>query len=296
MVADIPCGRTESIAGDIKTVTEVLMSGGKKIQRTTRYRLKTEKISVISSVLSRKEWRNRKFGACRGCPPGPEMNITAVERDEVLLEVIRQKDHDHDAKAAELAESMKTKAAGNRVICRNCGMVGDHWTAKCPQPRKTEEELNQMIGFQLEGTELAPKPASGHHAPAVGSGMSSLAALAERIDSGNYESETKGDSTGKYVAPTRAGAGPRSKEGYTLRISNISEDTQENDLYELCLPFGQVSRVYLVKDRQYQTSRGFAFVSYHAQEDAERAMAHLSGYGYDHLILKVEWAKPSVST
>ena len=41
-------------------------------------------------------------------------------------------------------------------------------------------------------------------------------------------------------------------------------------------------------------SRGFAFVSYYQKSDAESAMQALQGYGYDHLILKLEWAKPSL--
>lgn len=41
-------------------------------------------------------------------------------------------------------------------------------------------------------------------------------------------------------------------------------------------------------------SRGFAFVSFFQKSDAESAMQALQGYGYDHLILKLEWAKPSL--
>lgn len=37
--------------------------------------------------------------------------------------------------------------------------------------------------------------------------------------------------------------------------------------------------------------QGFAFVSYSRREDAAEAIKNLDGYGYDHLILKVEWAK-----
>jgi translation initiation factor 3 subunit G len=35
-------------------------------------------------------------------------------------------------------------------------------------------------------------------------------------------------------------------------------------------------------------------VSFNHRADAQRAMDRLNGYGYDHLILKLEWAKPSV--
>jgi hypothetical protein len=37
--------------------------------------------------------------------------------------------------------------------------------------------------------------------------------------------------------------------------------------------------------------RGFAFVSSVRHDDAARAIAKLSGHGYDHLILHLEWAK-----
>ncbi|KAH8058290.1 hypothetical protein JL722_6148 [Aureococcus anophagefferens] len=80
----------------------------------------------------------------------------------------------------------------------------------------------------------------------------------------------------------------------SLRATNISEDTCEADLQVLFAPYGRIARIYLAKDRETMVSRGFAFVSYIHRQDAERAMAALQGHGYDHLILKIEWAKPSV--
>jgi len=79
----------------------------------------------------------------------------------------------------------------------------------------------------------------------------------------------------------------------TLRVSNLSEDTKEADLQELFEPFGGIFRIYLAKDKETFHSRGFAFVSFNRREDGQRAMDALQGYGYDHLILKIEWAKPS---
>ncbi|EED93645.1 predicted protein, partial [Thalassiosira pseudonana CCMP1335] len=78
----------------------------------------------------------------------------------------------------------------------------------------------------------------------------------------------------------------------TIRVTNISEDTTEADLQELFQPFGRISRVYLAKDKETMMSRGFAFVSFVHREDAARAMDKLQGHGYDHLILKLEWARP----
>ena len=38
-------------------------------------------------------------------------------------------------------------------------------------------------------------------------------------------------------------------EAATVRVTNLSEDTQESDLQELFRPFGQISRIYLAKDK-----------------------------------------------
>ena len=106
---------------------------------------------------------------------------------------------------------------------------------------------------------------------------------------------------GKYVPPSaRGGAGAagykperRQDDLNTIRVTNLSENTSEADLQELFQKYGRISRVYLAKDKETMVSRGFAFVSFVSQKDAARAMEELQGYGYDHLILKLEWARPS---
>ena len=47
---------------------------------------------------------------------------------------------------------------------------------------------------------------------------------------------------------------------------------------------------------QFCVFQGFAFISYVRRDDAARAIKALQGYGYDHLILNVEWAKYVVFT
>lgn len=41
----------------------------------------------------------------------------------------------------------------------------------------------------------------------------------------------------------------------------------------------------------FTACQGFAFINFQKKEDAARAIAGVSGFGYDHLILNVEWAK-----
>jgi hypothetical protein len=104
---------------------------------------------------------------------------------------------------------------------------------------------------------------------------------------------------GAYVPPfkIRTGGGPEptdEENTTTLRVTNLSDETTENDLMEMFRDFGNVARVYLVRDKEYNTSRGFAFVTFQNRRDAQVAMNALNGTGWDHLILSIEWAKPSV--
>lgn len=106
---------------------------------------------------------------------------------------------------------------------------------------------------------------------------------------------------GKYVPPSMRGArGPGESMGRpggsrddmpTLRVTNISEDTQENDLRELFSRFGRVARVYVGRDRETGAGKGFAFVSFESKGDAQLAMEKMHGRGYDNLILSVQWSR-----
>ncbi|KAJ7158720.1 hypothetical protein C8R46DRAFT_1290680 [Mycena filopes] len=98
-------------------------------------------------------------------------------------------------------------------------------------------------------------------------------------------------------APVRApplpsgGAGGRD-ELPTLRVTNLSEDTQENDLRELFGIFGRVARVFVGRDRETGAGKGFAFVSFEERAVAQKAMEKVNGKGYDNLILSVQWSQP----
>lgn len=113
-----------------------------------------------------------------------------------------------------------------------------------------------------------------------------------------------GGTGGKYVPPSlRSGATGRGSsmptgrgtrdEQATIRVTNLSEETKESDLQELFRPFGPIQRIYLAKDKHTQQSKGFAFINFYQRENAAKAIQAISGFGYDHLILNVEWAKPS---
>jgi translation initiation factor 3 subunit G len=120
----------------------------------------------------------------------------------------------------------------------------------------------------------------------------------------------EGDEGGgnKYVPPgARAGGNTggfammqnRSDEfENTLRVSNLTKAVTEEDLKDLFSVFGKIHRVSLPRMERKEGNmiikepRGFAYISFMSRSDAERAMIRLQGHGYDHLILKLEWAKP----
>merc|ERR1712142_1097943 len=263
---------SEHIDKNIKRMIEYKYNEkGQRIKVTRVYQLETHKVS--KSIAKRKTWK--KFGlAVKDNPRGPDSSTTYVGDDDYLVFTTNKE----DLEEADKEDPLK-KLKGNSIVkCRVC--KGDHWTTKCPY----KESLQP-----LKDIEEKEKAKDNVDAPAPMADMSK-----------------KGGST--YVPPSlRGGAGAagterrgetmnsrrQTDEAATLRVTNLSEDACESDLQDLFRPFGPIARVYLAKDKITNQSKGFAFVSYIKREDAARAIKSLQGYGYDHLILNVEWAKPS---
>lgn len=116
----------------------------------------------------------------------------------------------------------------------------------------------------------------------------------------DVERELAADGSGtRYVPPSlrgNRGEGEKMRtrdDSATLRVTNLSSDATEQDVRTLFNHYGQVTRVFIAVDRETKQSRGFAFVSFFDRAGAAQAKEKLNGYGYDHLILKIDWAEPS---
>ena len=257
-------------AAGVRTIVEYgTNEKGQKVKITRKMRTVRKQVLVNKRVLERQQWP--KFGDCEGVAAGPEPNITYTSIEVINLDLKPKK------REEEKEESGLDKLAGTQasvVVCRNCGETG-HWTLKCPK-RSEIKPFGDKMDDEKGG--------------AGGSGQD-----------GRGGDGLGGGEKGKYVPMhMRAGAAGKGESGgrsdiddsCSLRVTNLSEECTEADLSLLFRRFGHTQRIYLAKDRQTGVSRGFAFVSYTNRHDAQQAINKLNGYGYDNLILHVEWAKP----
>jgi cold-inducible RNA-binding protein len=80
-----------------------------------------------------------------------------------------------------------------------------------------------------------------------------------------------------------------------LFVGNMSFQTTEAELSALFMPFGQVTRIHLVMDRETSRARGFAFVEMPNDDEAAKAIAALDGKELGGRNLKVNEARPKAA-
>ncbi|KAF9491759.1 translation initiation factor eIF3g [Pleurotus eryngii] len=256
------------------TVEYVTNEKGKKVKITRRIKRTLQKSVVEHNVAERKKWP--KFGQEKGHPPGPDRATTTVGEELTLKLSAGNKNAEVDPTPSQNMKTQLKAAGAGKVVCRLCS--GDHFTAKCPYK-------DTLSGLKSSDTGMDDDlPPSDNNAPPAPSGGAST-------------------SGGKYVPPSMRGAGRGAGEAMrgtgsnrddlpTLRVTNVSEDTQENDLRDLFGNFGRVARVYVGRDRDTGAGKGFAFVSFEDRAVAQKAMEKVHGMGYDNLILSVQWSQP----
>merc|ERR1719242_1066195 len=233
---------------------------------------KIERKMVPKSVAQRRNWA--KFGMSKSDKPGPNPQTTVVA-EEIWMNFVANKDeNEKDDKDDAMSKIKGSMGAGQGIVkCRICG--GDHWTSQCPY-KDTLAPLRESLQGPLDGEAAEAgggSTAGGKYVPPSRRGMS------------DAQARVAGDSM-----PDRR----QREDTAAIRVSNLSENVQEADLQELFKPFGNIARIFLAKDKVTGQCKGFAFVNYYRKEDAAKAIATLNGYGYDYLILSVEWAKPAL--
>lgn len=77
-----------------------------------------------------------------------------------------------------------------------------------------------------------------------------------------------------------------------LFVGNLSFQTADAELQALFEPFGEITRVQVMTDRDTGRSRGFAFVEMANEDEAAKAIEALNGKEVDGRALNVNEARP----
>lgn len=77
-----------------------------------------------------------------------------------------------------------------------------------------------------------------------------------------------------------------------LYVGNLPYSATEDELRTLFSDAGSVTSVAVIKDRETGSSKGFAFVAYATQAEADAAIKKFNGYRLGNRELKVNVARP----
>ncbi|KAF4999246.1 hypothetical protein FGRMN_2610 [Fusarium graminum] len=266
---DLPEPQTISNKDGTKTIiTFRYDDDGRKVKTTRRIRYTTHKETVNPRVADRKTWP--KFGLSAKDAAGPAADTTSVGENIIFRPSVNWRKAEKDESTDAAAESMKDKLKDKQVKCRICN--GQHFTARCPYKDT-----------------MAPIGETGAADVAAGMGDEPSAAASAGLKKGSYVPPAL---RGNGAAGERMGSKFGERDDLaTLRVTNVSEMAEEGELRDMFERFGRVTRVFLAKDRETGMAKGFAFISFADRGDAVKACAKMDGFGFKHLILRVEFAK-----
>ncbi|KAJ1680330.1 translation initiation factor eIF3 subunit g [Spiromyces aspiralis] len=260
----------------IKTTIEYkLNEEGKKIKVTRRTETRVVKREVNKAVAERKTWR--KFGLERGHGSGPNSDTTTTG-ENVFLKLNQFGYNAAEAEEEEKNAQESTKPKNSKIMCRVCR--GEHFTARCPNKDRlaTPETLSQLMN---------PEESAGDGGASTPGGMDA----AKAAGGSSYVPPHLRNRAGGAAAPGVGFSLLDREEKYSVRLTNLSDTVEEEDLRALCRRFGfRAHRINIPKS--YDGSpRGFAFIDFFEKSDMEAAVEKFNGLPFHNVIINAEPAR-----
>ena len=224
-------------------IVEIVTSDiyGRKIKIIQRVRVTTT-IQRRNKYIERRRKTFKRFGVCSN-QIGIEPGITMTGDDINIMVTFNKKD-----------SNSNTATPKTRLVCRNCGMVDQHFTMKCPN------KISKILSKE-EDTTVPPITNKNKYVPP------------------HLKHKTNSETDGVE--------GNRRNRENNIKLSNFSEDVTEDDLYELiCKSVCDPKRVFIVKDKKTQKSKGYAYISFYNKQDTNKALEVLNGKGFNYCILQ----------
>jgi len=78
-----------------------------------------------------------------------------------------------------------------------------------------------------------------------------------------------------------------------LYVANLPYETTESEFEAAFEPYGRITRVTIVKDRDTGRSRGFGFIEFQDKDAGQQALSEMNGADFNGRALVVDQAKES---
>lgn len=165
------------------------------------------------------------------------------------------------------------------------------------EPSVTEELLVTLFGQlgSCQGCKIIREPGSdmyafvefGQHSDA----QLALMAMNKRIVLGREMKVNWATSPGNNAKVDTS-------KHFHVFVGDLSQDVESHQLKEAFAPFGEISDCKVIRDSQTHQSKGYAFICFVRQEDAEMAIASMNGQWIGGRAIRTNWAngKATVST
>jgi len=231
---------------------------------------RTETQRVNKRVAARRHFK--KYGMSEHDGHGPNAQTTNMQNDDIPIVFLNrrhaQQKPDDDKYTLSQEEEEELKKMRQQIL--------------------SQLQLHNLTGAnmgqgraRIAGGEAGPDASGG-----AANSFSALVASRRRGPGG-----ADGPGGAMPERPGRPTMNRMDDEGCGVRVTNLSENITDGDIQDLFGKCGRIKRVYLARDKRTGKAKGFAYVTYDRQCDAEKAIRMLNKYTYDYLVLSVEWSK-----